>query len=204
MLIFKQNIYEKRDASRGPEEPSPGHQEGFNPYRFIWNSIHEDLEFFDLLERSSGQMLAEDLVSFFPHAHRFGQAAILKALLEILKDGLEDREVWYRMNTYHFCLLYDSMFRQAYNYNHDSREEMLKAFPEMKGRPIQFNRVVRDNFFNTVFLLSEEKYNSLTAADKKNLGYTCPCQFGVINGLMPNPEEMQLKVERSFPYTIYV
>ena len=204
MLIFKQNIYEKRDAFRVSEGPALGHQEWFNAYHFVRNSISDDLEFFDMLQRSPGQILEEDLSSFFPHACRFGKTEIIKSLLNILWKGLEDPEIWYRMNTYHFCLLYDSMFRQAFNYNHDSREEKLKAYPEMKGKPIQFNLVVRDYFFNTVFLLGEDRYNALTGEDKKQLGYTCPCQFGVIYGLAPNPDEMELKAEHSFPYTIYV
>ena len=203
MLIFKKNIYEKGDLLPTPKgDPTPGPR--LNAYQFVRNSITEDLEFFRLLEQSSPPVMAGDLVSFFPNAHRYSTPKTIKNLLQILWKGLEDPDLWYHMNTYHFCLLYDSFFRQAYNYNHDSLEEKLSAYPELKGKPIPFRKFVQDYFFNTVFLLTPDKYNSLTSRQKKENGYTCPCQFGVIHGLAPTPEEMELKVEHNYPYALLV
>lgn len=204
MLVFKDNIYEKRDIPPLSSNPAKDLQGWLDPYILIRNSIQDDLGFFELMERSQNRIPKEDLAAFFPHSHRFSDGAILKTLLGILQEGLEDRKTWYRMNTYHFCLLYDSFFRHVYNYNHDSREEMIKSYPGLKGQPLQFNLAIRDHFFNTVFLLDEDKYGDLSAADKRRLGFTCPCQFGVIHGLTPNGAEMRLRVEHSFPYTIYV
>ena len=52
---------------------------------------------------------------------------------------------------------------------------------------------IKNYFFNTVFLLNEEQYNSLTRETKVKLGYDCPFQFAVINGLTPTKEEMELQ-----------
>jgi hypothetical protein len=36
------------------------------------------------------------------------------------------------------------------------------------------------------------------------MGYDCPCQFAVINGLAPTKKEMELQIFQGYPYSIYV
>ncbi len=204
MLIFKHNIYEKQCRFRSLSNPEPAPPLSLEVPKFINNAFQDDLHFFDLMERTPGGALKEDMVSFFPNANHFGNKHVIKSMLNSLQAGLNEKDTWYRMNTYHLCLVFDSLYRHAYNYNHDSDEEKVRSYPETRGQPIPFDYLLERYFFNTVFLLSQEKYNALTGEDKKQLGYTCPCQFGVIHGLAPTAEEMELKVEPGFPYSIFV
>ena len=202
MLIFKSDIYENADLKLQalvPENPP-----GFDPYKFIRSSLDEEMELFSIVGRHPKEYWTEDIRSFFPKASYFSNYKILKQMIHILRDGLEDPSQWYHMNTYHFCLMYDVLNRNAYNYNHDNQEERRKTYPELRGQSMTFDSFVKVYFFNTVFLLDQDKYNGLSAKQKTQLGYTCPCQFGVINGLQPCPEEMQLEKSKDYPYTAYV
>lgn len=202
MLTFKSDIYENANL----KFPAwvPGDPPGLPPYKFIQNSLNEETELFAIVERHPKEYWTEDIRSFFPKAHYFSNYNILKQMVHILQEGLEDASHWYHMNTYHFCLLYDLLNRNAYNYNHDNQDERRKAYPELQGQAMKFDSFVKNYFFNTVFLLEEDNYNGLSAKQKIQLGYTCPCQFGVINGLLPCPEEMQLKESKDYPYTVFV
>ena len=202
MLIFKSDIYENADLKLQalvPENPP-----GLDPYKFIRSSLDEELELFSIVERHPKEYWTEDIRSFFPKSSYFSNYKILKQLIQILRDGLEDPGQWYHMNTYHFCLMYDVLNRNAYNYNHDNQNEKRKTYPELRGQPMKFDSFVKVYFFNTVFLLDQDKYNALSGEQKIQLGYTCPCQFGVINGLQPCPEEMELKKSKDYPYTVTV
>jgi len=108
------------------------------------------------------------------------------------------------MNTYHFCFLYDVLVRFSFNYNHDNKEGRLANLPELAGKTFQIELFINEYFFNTVFLLKDEQYNSLTREKKVKLGYDCPFQFAVINGLTPTKEEMELQSSSDYPYSIYV
>ena len=59
-------------------------------------------------------------------------------------------------------------------------------------------------FYNTVFLLDEDNFDSLSSEEQLKRGFDCPCQFGVVHGLLPTEEEMALKESRDYPYSIYV
>ena len=74
----------------------------------------------------------------------------------------------------------------------------------MFGSIFFINLYIFLEFFNTVFLLKDDKYNSLTREKKIELGYDCPFQFAVINGLTPTKEEMELQSSSNYPYSIYV
>ena len=50
----------------------------------------------------------------------------------------------------------------------------------------------------------KDKYNSLSRDEKTEMGYDCPCQFAVINGLAPTKKEMELKLFQGYPYSTYV
>jgi hypothetical protein len=206
MLIFKNNIYEKRSDHTFPGAP-PALPDGalpLDPYEFIKTGLIEEKSVLRIIAGQPKQFWEQDAQNFYPNAWKIGPLPILDDLLQILLQGLENRTLWHRMNTYHFCFLYDIFLRHAYNYNHDSLEEQRKTLPSLQGRPVDIDQFVRDYFFNTVFLLDEDRYNSLSAEEKENKGYTCPCQFGVINGLLPTRDEMELKSTRDYPYSIYV
>lgn len=204
MLIFKINIYEKPDTRYLQADSDASPPRPLNTFNFLKNTLEDDLEFFRLLEKSEEGVLPEDLASFYPRSHLFGNPKIFKTLLKFLQECLLDRTHWFRMNTYHFCLLYDSIIRQAYNYNHDNLQEQLRQYPELNGKPLQVDQLIGDLFFNTVFLIEKDKYDEMTAEDKKRFGFTCPCQFGVIHNMIPNYDEMKLKPEPGFPYSINV
>ena len=176
----------------------------FNSLHFIEVALKEDEELLDFLERQPKEYWAQDLKRFYPRAHKIGSLPVFRNLQRVLTIGLENQTTWYHMNTYHFCFLYDVLVRFAFNYNQDNRKGRLDALPELKGKPLHLESFVNDYFFNVAFLMDEDKYNSLTREEKLKMGYTCPCQFGVINGLPPTQEEMKLKSSRSYPYSIYV
>ena len=204
MLIFKNNLYEKKKPSlaSGTRHPIEYH-EWFDPLNFVKSGLVEEMDVISVIERQPPEFWLEDAKKFYPNSYKTGPLPILRELIHIITKGL-DNAAWYHMNTYHFCLIYDILRRYAYNYNEDSREERMKNFPEIKGERIHFDLFVKDYFFNTVFLMDEDNYNSLSADEKRKRGFTCPCQFGVINGLLPTRDEMSLKETKDYPYSIYV
>ena len=206
MLIFKNNIHDRQEMGLTALSPTPDieYDARFNSLHFIEVALKEDEELLDFLERQPKEYWAQDLKRFYPRAHKVGSLPVFRNLQRVLTIGLENQTTWYHMNTYHFCFLYDVLVRFAFNYNQDNREGRLDALPELKGKPLHLESFVNDYFFNVAFLMDEDKYNSLTREEKLERGYRCPCQFGVINGLTPTREEMELQSSRSYPYFIYV
>ncbi len=206
MLIFKNNIYDLSDPSLPGRTPSPDieYDRKFDPRSLLNSALGEEDETLDFIERQYPEYRRMDLQKFYPCASRFGDVNILRDLLRILRDGLNEPDTWYHMNTYHFCLLYDVLIRFSFNYNHDNRQERLRALPELDGKPLFIDLFVKDYFFNTVFLLDEDKFNDLSAQEKSSKGYDFPCLFSVINGLLPTREEMELEASTDYPYSIYV
>ncbi|MBI4382444.1 MAG: hypothetical protein HY579_00240 [Nitrospinae bacterium] len=205
MLIFRNNIYEKKSGppTAAPKQPIEYH-EWFDPFNFFKAVLEEEGGVVNIIKRQQREFWNEDCQKFYPHAHKIGPLPVLDKIRRVLQNGLEDKSTWHSMNTYHFCLLYDICARHAFNYNHDNREERTKIFPELRGEPLHFDLLVKDYFFNTVFLMDEDSFNALSPEEKQKKGFTCPCQFGVVNGLLPTTEEMSLKETRDYPYTIYV
>jgi len=206
MLIFKNNIYDRQEMGITRHSPTPDieYDELFDPLHFLKVALDEENAVLDFLERQPLQYWSEDSKKFFPIACKIGSRSIFRSLRSILNDGLNERTIWYKMNTYHFCFLYDILVRFAFNYNHDNTKERLNSLPEIKGKPLRIESFLKDYFFNTIFLMNEEKYNSLTREEKLEMGYDCPCQFAVINALTPTKKEMELQTSRSYPYSIYV
>jgi len=206
MLIFKNNIHGRQEMGVTALSPSPDieYNAHFNPLHLIEVILKEEDELLDFLERQPKEYWAQDLKIFYPRAHKVGGLPVFRNLQRVLTSGLRNRTIWYHMNTYHFCFLYDALVRFAFNYDQDNRKGRLDALPELRGKPLHIKSFVNDYFFNMVFLMDEDKYNSLTREEKLKIGYKCPCQFGVINGLPPTREEMELQSSRSYPYFIYV
>jgi hypothetical protein len=206
MLIFKNNIYDLKETGFAgfSRSPDPDYDTLFDPRHFVETALSEENEIFAFIEKQPREYWSEDTQKFYPRASHIGNLSILEKILKILQKGLADPNTWYHMNTYHFCFLYDVLARHAFNYNHDNREERLNTLPELKGKPIQIELFVRNYFYNTVFLLDEDKFDSLSREEKLKRGFDCPCQFGVVHGLIPTEEEMALKESRDYPYSIYV
>ena len=206
MLIFRNNIYDSKEAwfTGFTKSPDPDYDSWFDPRSFIETALSEECETISFIEKQPREYWTEDAQKFYPRAGQIGNLDILQKILNILQIGLANKDTWYHMNTYHFCFLYDVLARHAFNYNHDNQEERLNTLPALKGKPIQTELFIRNYFYNTVFLLDEEKFDSLSREEKLKRGFDCPCQFGVIHGLIPTEEEMALKESRDYPYSIYV
>ena len=206
MLAFKCNIYDRQEIGPTHHSRTPDieYDQLFNPLNLITVALNEEDGVLDFLGRQPQEYWPEDSKNFYPRAYKIGSHKIFSNLLDILIDGLENQAIWYKMNTYHFCFLYDVLVRFTFNYNHDDSKERLNLLPEIQGKPLQIDSFIKDYFFNTVFLLDADKYNSLTREEKYDMGFNCPCQFAVINALTPTKEEIQLESSRNYPYSIYV
>ncbi|MEC7641710.1 MAG: hypothetical protein VYC17_06100 [Nitrospinota bacterium] len=209
MLIFQKNIYEINGLSinNSPVEPAdfvPEYHLSFNALHFIESALLEDESLIETLKKQHTDFREEDTMRFYPNAHKVGRLDVMRNIIQIVLQGLTDESGWYHMNTYHFCVLYDVLYRFAYYYNRDSLLEKHKALPDLMGAFLPFDLFLKDYFFNTVFLLDKDTYNSLTAEEKRQRGLTCPRLFGVINGLLPTPEEIELQESTDYPYTVYV
>jgi hypothetical protein len=206
MLIFKKNICSRQQIS--PNGYSSNFDievnELFDPRALLSVALEEETDVISFLKRQPTEYWPQDSKKFYPIAHKIGNYTIFDNLLDILKSGLDDQVTWQQMNTFHFCFLYDVLIRFAFNYNHDNAEGRFAVLSELKGKPFQFELFIKDYFFNTVFLLDEDRYNSLTREEKIKLGYGCPHQFAVINGLTPTKNEMELQPSPDYPYSIYV
>jgi hypothetical protein len=206
MLIFKNNIYDRQEYGFAGlfRSPDPDYDNWFDPEHFIETALTEEEEIISFIEKQPVQYWREDAGKFFPSTCKIGSLIILRKVFEIIRAGFAKKKTWYQMNTYHFSFLHDVLARHAFNYNHDNREERLNCLPELKGKPIQFDLFVKNYFFNTVFLMEPDKYDALSREEKLKEGFDCPCQFGVIHGLTPTREEMELKESKDYPYSIYV
>ena len=206
MLIFKKNIYDRREISPDQYSPSSNieYDELFDPRNLLSVALEEESDVISFLKRQPTEYWPQDSKKFYPRAHKIGSYKIFDDLLLILKGGLGDRDAWQVMNTYHFCFLYDVLLRFAFNYNHDNTEGRRASLSELRGKPFQIELFIKDYFFNTVFLLNDDQYNSLTREEKIKLGYYCPFQFAVVNGLIPTKNEIKLKSSPDYPYSIYV
>jgi hypothetical protein len=206
MLIFKNNLYNKNETGLTEffRSPDPGFDLGFNPSHFLASALAEEQDTLDFLERQPKEYWMQDAKKFFPHAYKTGGLPIIKEILSILNLGHADPDIWYSMNSYHFCFLFDVLTRFAFNYNHDNSEERMRTLPELSGKPVYLDLIVKNYFFHTHFLTSEDEFNALTADQKQQKGFKDPCLFSVINGLAPTREERELKKSRDYPYSIYV
>jgi hypothetical protein len=196
MLILKNNIYQK---TPGNENPPPGEGQ-LDAYGFILQALMADRELFMSLNQLDDQDVALRLSTLFPHSAKFGSAAILNSLSKRLLEALVHPDNWYQMNAYHFCYLYDSLYSLVEEYSYENTEERLNLMPELNGADIDFEGFLMDYFYNTTFLMDQDRFNELTAKDKTGKMFSDPCLFGVINRLIPAENEIQLQMVTSNPY----
>ncbi len=191
MLAFKKNIYQPDEAANGPR---------LAPYPFILHALSADRNILPGLLRS---LTEEDLRRYqvlFPHASRFATLPLLNALSRRLLEALVRPDIWYAMNAYHLCYLYDSLLGLVEDYSYESREDRLKMIPELNGEAVPFEDFLENYFHNTAFLIAPERLNAMSAEEKARAGFTDPCLFGVVNKFIPSEEEMALRILPGNPY----
>ena len=206
MLVFKNNIYEPYNLSK-PNiigTPDANYNQLFNPRQFIEVALKEDKEILFFIEKQPQLYWRDDLLQFYPYAGKTNSLIYLKEIREILLVGLQEPSLWQHMNSYHFSFLYDVLVRFTFNFNHDNYEDRLSYLPELEAQPIHFENFISNYFFDRDFMTDENHFNSLTHEQKYPQGYDRSSLFGVINGLIPTREEMDLKESKDFPYSIYV
>ena len=206
MLVFKNNLYDTLSPGKPIPSPcpDPDYNSCFDPRHFIEVALSQEEEILSFIEHQPQTYRREDFRQFYPNSGKINSLHSLKEILKILKLGLNEKSSWHHMNTYHFCFLYDVLVRFSFNYSYDSLQEKLLHLPELKGKSVYLGSFVTHYFFNRTFLVEPEHFNSLHREEKVRLGYSCPCLFGVGNGLAPTREEMALKESKDYPYTVFV
>ena len=196
MLFFKENIYLPGSEDIDKEDPEPL----FDPYSFIMQALVADREIFHSLKQIDSNETLERLATLFPHASRFGGVDILNSISKRLLEAIVQPQVWYKMNAYHYCFLYDNLASVVEEYSYSDIEQRVQSYPEMMGTDINFNEFLNKYFFNTAFLINLERFNEMTAQEKLKLGLDDNCLFGVINRLTPTNEEITLTALEKDPY----
>lgn len=220
MLVFKKNIYldplyPKKSSGirefRDEEDPNP------LPFNFIFKALSNTQNLFQEAKDMGHRGLSDQLNILFPHASRLGTVEILSNLSHKLFNGLVHNQIWFTMNCYHQCFLYDCLLDVVEDYSYNDEVERQKLFPEMKGQPLDFNKFLLEYFFNTTFLIAPERFNKMNPEERKQLlrspdfGQDFPQlkQFPepedstlakVINSIPPEPEEMTLIALEQNPY----
>ncbi len=200
MLIFNKNIYEAFPNAKPNDVDPYAESYELDAYSFLLNVLSSDRQIFIGLEHMSHQEASEHLKTLFPHACKFGNLAVLNDISKRLLEGLVNRDHWYRMNAYHFCYLYDSLYSLMEEYNYSSLDQRMEMCPEMAGNAIDFNKFLNEYFFNTAFLIHTDRFNNMLPQEKQILGLEDSCLFGVINHLIPTREEIKLNVYSGDPY----
>jgi hypothetical protein len=221
MLVFKKNIYldplrPKKSSGvkefRDEEDPSP------LPFNFIYKALSNSQNLFQEVEDMGSRGLSDQLDILFPHASLLGKTEILSDLSHRLFTSLTHNQIWFTMNCYHQCFLYDCLLDVVEDYSYNDEAERRELFPEMEGRALDFNRFLLEYFFNTTFLIAPERFNPMSPEERERLlrspdfGHDFPQlkRFSdpedptlakVINRIPPGPEEMTLKVLEQNPYT---
>ncbi len=196
MLFFKENIYLPGTEDIDREDPEPL----FDPYSFIMQALVADREIFHSLKQIDSNETVERLATLFPRASRFGGVDILNSISKRLLEAIVQPQVWYKMNAYHYCFLYDNLASVVEEYSYSDIEQRVQSYPEMMGADINFNEFLNKYFFNTAFLINLERFNEMTAQEKLKLELDDNCLFGVINRLTPTEEEITLTVLGKDPY----
>ncbi len=193
MLIFKKNIYTSRQDPHSENPPVP-----LSHYDFLLNALVSDRRVFIGLAQEEDQ--TEPIQKLFPHASRFGGLNVLNAISKNLLEGLVTTNTWLQMNAYHLCYLFDTLYGMIEEYSYGDFNQRMEMFPEMDGEIIDFDRFLDETFISTAFLISPESFNALSLEDKESPVYQIPCLFGVINKLVPTPDEIRLLPSDHDPY----
>ena len=206
MLIFNTNIYNPNEQPIVPVKYSqswPGKTaKKIDPFNLFFNALSTDQKFFLDLADKNPEELNHSLEIFFPHACRFGDVHILRQIMEYLFEGLINRQCWFKMNSYHFCYLYDSTSNLVEEYCYSSVSQRKEILPELKGESIDFNWYLNTYFFHTAFLISPERFHKFDQEKRDSLYKWSPYLFGVINQLTPTHQEIELEKTSDNPYPL--
>ena len=204
MLIFNTNIYNPNDEALIPvtySQPWPGKRaESINPYDFFFNALTTDKKIFLHLVHQDREYVNQSLEVFYPHACQFGDFKILHQISDCLLEGLMSRQRWFKMNSYHFCYLYDSVNNLVEEYCYNTPSKRVEIIPELNGDAIDFNWFLNTYFFHTAFLIHSERFHEMEKTKKENLENWSPCLLAVINRLSPSPQEIELEACSTTPY----
>ena len=195
MLVLKKNIYE----NFGADSLVPSSNPNLDPYNFIFKTLVSDRDLFLGLGQVDPEEGKQRFKIFFPNASRFGPLNIVNMISKRVLESFVNPDKWYQLNAYHFCYLYDSLYGFTEEYSYESPEQRKNMFPELDGESIDLNDFMDNYFLDTSFLIDPDRFNNMDAQEKKDLGLTDPCLFGVINRLVPAEEEINLK-EIENPY----
>ena len=136
MLYFKNNIYHIT-----PEISDQKDTEAvFDPYNFIIQTLVGDRDIFHGLKQVAPDEAVKHLKPLFPHASRFGGVDILNIISKKLLEGIVQPNVWYQMNAYQHCYLYDSLAAVVDDYSYSALDQRISTYPEMMGTDIDFNK----------------------------------------------------------------
>ena len=196
MLYFKNNIYHQNLENFDQENIEPV----FDPYNFIIQALVGDRDIFHGLKQIDQDESSGRLAPLFPNASRFGGVDILNSISKRLLEGIVQPNLWYQMNAYQLCYLYDSLAAVVEDYSYSDLDQRISTYPELMGTDIGFNDFLNKYFFNTAFLIDSERYNNMDSEDKKQRGFIDPCLFGVINRLIPTKEEILLTPLNDNPF----
>lgn len=204
MLIFNTNIHDPTDPplkAIAYSQSWPGQAASeINPYDLIFTTLISDRQIFnDLVHREHEESQKQNQI-LFPHASRFGNIHILNKISKRLLEGLVNPNYWYRMTSYHFCYLYDTLSSMIEEYSYSDLDHRMALIPDLKGESIDFNWFLNTYFFHTAFLIAQDRFNNLPADQKERMEEWSPCLFGVVNELPPSEEEIQLKEILKKPY----
>ncbi|SVE44428.1 uncharacterized protein METZ01_LOCUS497282, partial [marine metagenome] len=155
MLYFKKNIHYSFPETFDLEITDPV----FDPYNFIIQALVGDRNIFHGLKQVDPEETLERLKSIFPHASQFGGVEILNTISKRLLEGLVQPNVWYQMNAYQNCYLYDSLASIVSDYSYSDLNQRINMYPEMMGANINFNQFLDEYFFDTAFLIDSDRYN---------------------------------------------
>ncbi len=222
MLIFKKNIYfiDYSFTNSAPFGIERGDHEGPKPiaYNFIFSSLANDRTLFIELQKMPESLAEERIKMFFPNASRFGSPAILNRMSKRLLRAFLNHRVWYQMNCYHFCYLYDTLIELVEDYSYGDQNFRENLMPELKGQPINFNQFLNEYFFHTAFLIDPGRFSKMSAKERLRLGKIDHSLLGilptpepapddedvtlqkVINKIPPAPENVELEIYPGNPY----
>ncbi len=204
MLIFNTNIYDPENSPIIPVKYSqswPGTAGvELDPYGLILSTLTSDRQIFHDLTQQPLDKAQKQIEILFPHAARFGNARILNTISKRLLEGLVNRDGWLKMNSYHFCYLYDTLSGHIEDYCYSDKKQRRELIPELEGESIDFNWFLNTYFFHTAFLIDPDRFFNMDNSRKEWLEKWSPGLFSVVNGLTPSEEETLLIEYPEKPY----
>ncbi len=205
MLIFNTNIYEPDDNPILPVKYSqswPGTAGSeLDPYNLFLSTLTSDRQIFHDLIQQPLEKSQKQIEILFPHAARFGNAKVLNSISKRLLEGLVNRNDWQKMNSYHFCYLYDTLSGHIEDYCYSDENQRKEIIPELRGESIDFNWFLNTYFFHTAFLIDPDRFFLMESSKKEWLEKWSPSLFSVINALTPSEEETVLTQLPAKPYS---